>query len=407
MAKEKSTTELKDAITQLEKRKNELIEKGKVENRKLNEAENTELGDIAMRMADAEFDMRLIEARNKRRPNVEVRNSGYSLLGAIRETVEGRGLSDKSIELIEAGRAEMRSSGVSAAGQIVVPMEMRGDNIQATISGDGKETVPDMMLNLMGPLREKLVLVEAGASFLTGLNGNILIPKYSGSSAQWEGEVATAKNGKGEFSKITMSPKRIASTLYVSKQFLIQDSQSTDAMLRNDIVNAVASKLQSTIFGSHDHADTMPDGFFTGTPAYTVKGAATFGSMVDLETAVDSDMALYGNLSYVMHTGARGILKKTLKAANVAEGFIYEDKMVNGYKTLVTKGMASGLQTEKDEFGIIFGNWADLIIGQWGALDITVDPFSKSEDGLVKLVINAFFDVVKRRDESFAIGSIK
>ena len=69
--------------------------------------------------------------------------------------------------------------------------------------------------------------------------------------------------------------------------------------------------------------------------------------------------------------------------------------------------MASGLQESSDEEGIIFGNWADFVIGQWGALDITVDPYTKAADGEVRLVINAFFDAKPRRKESFVVGSIK
>ena len=104
---------------------------------------------------------------------------------------------------------------------------------------------------------------------------------------------------------------------------------------------------------------------------------------------------------------ARGILKKTLRAASVAEGFIYEGGMVNGYKTFTTASMASGLQTGTDEYGIVFGNWADLIIGQWGGLEITVDNLTQATNGAIRLVVNGYFDVVKRRDTSFAVGSLK
>ena len=108
-----------------------------------------------------------------------------------------------------------------------------------------------------------------------------------------------------------------------------------------------------------------------------------------------------------MHKGARGILKTTLRAPSVSEGFIYEDNMVNGYKTFVTGGVASGLQSTTDEYGVIFGNWADLVIGQWGGLELTVDPYTQAGNGMVRLVINSYFDAKVRRDESFAIGSLK
>ena len=151
----------------------------------------------------------------------------------------------------------------------------------------------------------------------------------------------------------------------------------------------------------------MPDGFFTGTPTYSMKGQATYKGIVDMESAVDLDSAMINNVSYIMHKGARGILKTTLRAPSVSEGFIFEDGMVNGYKTFVTGGVASGLQSTTDEYGVIFGNWADLVIGQWGGLELTVDPYTQAGNGMVRLVINSYFDAKVRRDESFAIGSLK
>lgn len=409
--KEVTTVELKDKLGLLNEERQGIFETLKKEQRKANENEEKRLGEIASEVAEVEFEIKLAEARNRQKPvKTEKRGGGYSILGAVRELVAGRGYSENSEALNEIGCRAMQNAGVESTGALCIPLELRADDptyIQATISGQGQEVVPTETLDILSPLRDRLVLVDAGAQFLTGLKGNITIPKYSGSTASWEGEVSKAKDGKGTFSKITMSPKRIATALYLSKQFLIQDGAGAETMLRTDIVNAIVTKLQSTIFGKHAHVDTMPDGFFTGTPEYEASGIATLANLVEMETAVDTDNALEGNLAYVTHTKGKGILKSTLKAANVAEGFLYEKGFVNDYKLLSTAGMASGLQTGADEYGIVFGNWADLVIGQWGALDITVDTITMAEDGLVKLVINGFFDVVKKRDESFAVGSLK
>lgn len=407
--KEVTTVELKDKLGLLKGERQGIFDALKKEQRKANENEEKRLGEIASEVAEVEFEIKLAEARNRQKPVKTEKRGGYSILGAVRELVAGRGYSEDSEALNDIGCRAMQNAGVESTGALCIPLEMRTDPtyIQATVSDQGQEVVPTETLDILSPLRDRLVLVDAGAQFLTGLKGNITIPKYSGSTANWEGEVSKAKDGKGTFSKITMSPKRIATALYLSKQFLIQDGAGAETMLRTDIVNAIATKLQSTIFGKHAHVDTMPDGFFTGTPNYAAKGIATLANLVEMETAVDTDNALEGNLAYVTHTKGKGILKSTLKAANVAEGFLYEKGFVNDYKLLSTAGMASGLQTEADEYGIVFGNWADLVIGQWGALDITVDTITMAEDGLVKLVINGFFDVVKKRDESFAVGSLK
>jgi len=51
---------------------------------------------------------------------------------------------------------------------------------------------------------------------------------------------------------------------------------------------------------------------------------------------------------------------------------------------------------------IIFGNFADLLIGQWGGMDIVVDPYTQAPSGLVRLVINSWWDVLVKRAASFA-----
>ena len=84
---------------------------------------------------------------------------------------------------------------------------------------------------------------------MTGLVGNISIPKYSGSTVTWEGEVGAASDGAGTFSEVELSPKRLTAYIDVSKQFLLQDSVSAEAMLRNDIVKAISNKLEATILG--------------------------------------------------------------------------------------------------------------------------------------------------------------
>lgn len=402
--------EMRDEAGRLQEERNGILDKIKNEQRKATEEENKRLAEIAHQRAATEFDIQLAEERNKIQQRGRKKKGGGGcgglLLRCIREMVRGN-YTDLTEGIRSFGEESMKRSGIATTEGLVIPMEYRGENIQMTGTGDGHEILTEDVMDILTPLREKLVLVEAGANFLSGLVGNVGLPSYSGSNASWEEETAAAQNGKGSFAKKQLSPKRLTSYIDISKQFLAQDSVGANAMLMNDMTTAVAVKLQSTIFGKHSHADTMPDGFFTGSPTFAMKGTASYKGIVDMETAVDLDSAMIDNVSYIMHKNARGILKTTLRAPSVSEGFIYEDNMVNGYKTFVTGGVAKELQSTADEYGVIFGNWADLVIGQWGGLELTVDPYTQASNGMIRLVINAYFDAKVRRDESFAIGSLK
>lgn len=408
MAKEKSIAELKDQLGKCAESRKAILDKIKTESRKATEEETRRLGEIASELAEVEFEIKLAESRNRQAGRrVAEKPAGNLLIRSIREMVNNRVISDDVNALFEAGERSMRSAGVATTGGLIIPMEYRGDVIKATVAQDGKEIISEDMLDIIGPIRDKLVMVEAGATYMTDLVGNVGLPYYSGSNAAWAEETAAATSGKGTFSKKTLTPKRLTTYIDVSKQFLAQDSVMANTLLMNDLATAVAVKLQQTVFGKHESAATMPDGFFTGTPTYECKGSATFSGIVDMESAVETDNALAQNMAYIMSSPARGILKKTLRAASVAEGFIYEDGMVNGYKTFTTSSVANELQTAGDEYGIVFGNWADLVIGQWGGLEITVDNLTQATNGAIRLVVNGYFDVVKRRDTSFAIGSLK
>lgn len=259
------------------------------------------------------------------------------------------------------------------------------DVIKVTMASAGKEMIIEDTFDLASRIREKLVLVEAGSTFMTGLDDN---------------------SNSASFNK-TVSPKRITTNIDVPRLFLAQDSVQANNLLMNDLVTAVAVKLEQTVFGKQESTADLSDGFFAGSPTYVCKGIATFRGIVDLESAVETNNALEQNMAYIMGREARGILKKTLRTPIVAKGFIYEDGRVNGYKALTTSCMASGLQPGGNEYGIVFGNWADLMISQWGSLEIYIDKRMLATDDAIRLAVSGYFAIMKGHDNSFAIGSLK
>lgn len=397
MSKEKSSVELKDEKQQLITRKDALVNGAKTEKRTLTSEETTQLNEIATRMVDIDAELANLEAMSKRKGTPYQSQKRFSLLRAIGESIAGT-YSDESLAVIERGRAQM--SGMETTGSLLIPVEDRAAVVAGTPANGGNVIDTDL-LDIMTPLTANLILAQVGANIVTGLTNNVSIPKYSGTTANWAGETAKAEDGTGTFTKQGFSPKRLTAVTYISKQMLAQDSLGVERMLRDQIVRAIAAKLEATIFGADATSALKPDGFFTTLPA--AGGAVDWKKIVELETKINTANALQGNLAYVIHPAILGKLKTTVKDASGAGGFLIGDNgMLNGYKALVTTNVASGLQTAKDEYGAIFANWADYFIGQWGALDLTVDPYTMASEGQIKLVVNAYFDAGSRRDESFA-----
>jgi HK97 family phage major capsid protein len=393
--------ELIDKRKSLKNEIEKLVDTVKIEVRKMNEAEETRFSEIDNEIRD--IDNELNKPIKK-----EIKMKNYRLLNVIREQAEKRTFSDESIELIEAGKRAMQDAGQSYEGT-PIPFEFRAD-LTAGSATTGAEVIAEDKMNIIEPLRDSLVLVQAGAEFVSGLVGNVSMPTYSGSSVLWKGETASAVDGAGSFGEIEMKPKRLTAKIEISKQLLIQNSQSVEEMLKRDIVRALAGKLEATILGNGKDVTEQPNGILGGITATSnepvVKGAASFGNVVALETAVDAGNGLADNLVYITNAKGRGILKTSSKGTT-GDLKICEGGEVNGYKLLVSNAVPSVTLAAGAEQPLVFGNFSDMIIGQWGALDIVVDPYTKAADGKIVLVINAYFDAVKRRSASFAVGSIK
>ena len=234
-------------------------------------------------------------------------------------------------------------------------------------------------------------MVQAGANYMTGLVGNVSIPVYSGSNVGWAGEIEAATNGAGSFSEVVLEPKRITAYIDVSKQFLLQDSVSAEALLRADIVRAISNKLEATILGDAVGNSKQPAGLFNGATALADTSYASLVGMI--QTLEEANVS--GDIKYIVSPSAKAALKTTSKD-NGRGRFVMEGNEVDGVPVLSTSACK----------GIVVGNFADYVIGQWGSIDLTVDPYSQATNGKVRLVVNAYFDAKPRRAEAFVAKTI-
>ena len=328
------------------------------------------------------------EKRNNINNTKNIHMKNFSLIKAINDVVNNRNINEDALNVIEMGATEMRKSGLSYSGQIQLPVEERGDAVAATVATDGKEIVATDKLNILSPLMGKSILAEAGATFLTGLVGNISIPNYTGSTCGWKGELEAADNGKGTFGSVELSPKRLTAYIDISKQFLTQDSVGAEEMLRADIVNSLVAKLEQTIFGDAVGDTTKPAGIFNGAEVL----APSYQGVCDAEAAV-TDYS--GEKRFVMSPTAKSAFKQaTISGSKSDLRLLLEDGEVDGYPVSDSSNVVAG--------GYAFGDFGELVVAQWGGIDIVVDPYTLATKNAIRLVINAYFDAKVRRE-----GAIK
>lgn len=394
-----NSLQIKDKKAELKKKALELIETCKTEIRDFTSAEADEYNSIKVQIEELNDELRKIDAELNKEDNNKTnlintkKNMEFRLIKAINDIANNRNLDETAIAVINKGSEEMRKAGINSQGQILLPTEQRA---AITVATEGEDVVETDFTSILEPLRAKNVLVNAGATFLTGLVGDVQVPVMAGSNVTWEGETAAASDGAGSFSNVKLTPKRLTCYVDVSKQFLVQDSLDAENLIKRDIINAINSKLESTILGSAAGSATQPAGLFYVAAGDSLTSIADYGDICDLEADVE-DANVNGECKYVMSNKAKAALRGMIKGTNNT-GMVFEHGQVDGTEAYNT----SNVQGKN----IAFGDFSNLAIGQWGAIDLVVDPFSQATNGKVRLVVNAYFDAKVLREGAIAVGTV-
>ena len=376
-----TTLELKEKRAAAQSKMEQLLNKAKKEARSLNDDEKKEFDELKaeVRSYDDKIDALESWLREQKAPKKVARK--FSFIRAINAMRAGRDFEAPEAEISEIGAAGSNPSGEGRS--LWLPMQKRAA-LQATVAAAGKEDVATDLLDIVTPLENSLIAAQAGCTFLTGLSGNIEIPFYTGSTAGWAGEVADASDGSGKFKKKSLEPKRITAYVDISKQLLVQSNDSVEQLIQRSLVNAISQTLEGTMFGKNAGTDTTPEGLLKGVTAETT--AISYAKLVNMETALQ--MNNFTNLSWVASYDALGLLKQTEKVAGYPV-YLYDGKQIDGRAVFASNNVTSK--------ALVLGDFSELTIGQWGGIELLIDPYTQALKGSVRVIVNAYFNYFARR----------
>jgi phage capsid family len=333
----------------------------------------------------------LSQFNNKQNKNIMEKK--FSLISAIRSVSNNKALDNLSQAVVEAGSNEMRKAGLNYVGQIQLPSnEMRG----LTVADEGEDVVATDLMDVVTPLKAKNVLLQAGARFVPGLVGDLQYPVMSSANVSWEGETAKAKEANITFSNVKLSPKRLSVVVPISKQFIVQDSVGAEAAIREEIFNAINSKLEATVLGAEQGSTTQPAGLFYTASGTAVPTVSDFSKLTDFEAGLE-DANVVGDMKYLVSPKAKAALRNMVKGAK-STALVFENGEVDGTPALCTSNL-------KDKF-VAYGDFSNLVLAQWGNLDITVDNVTLAAEGQIRLVVNAYFDAKVLRPEAIKVAKV-
>jgi HK97 family phage major capsid protein len=316
----------------------------------------------------------------------------------------------------ECSAAVAKKLGKAARG-IFVPMDVMRRDLNVTTDAQGGHLVATNLLSadFITLLRNKMVIAQLGTRILSGLVGDIAIPgALAGSTAYWVGESTNITTESTQtFKQVALAPKTLGAYSDISRKLLLQSSIDVEMYVRNELATTVALEIDRAAINGSGSAPE-PRGILNVVGIGAVTGgtngkAPTWANVVGLESEVAIDNADVGSLAYLTNAKVRGKLKTVFTNGTYGEIPVWQngpngEGMLNGYRAAVsnqvpstlTKGSASTCSA------IIFGNFADLVIGQWGALDILVDPITGGLAGTVRVIALEDVDIAVKNAVSFA-----
>lgn len=308
---------------------------------------------------------------------------------------------------------EARNEQPNLTGSVAIPAKfVQIVTRDLTIATEGADVRPLDMQGVVPILAPKPVVGALGAQTMSGLQGDVQFPRHNGAATlSWEGETDANAETTPTFDNLKMAPKRLGGFIDISQTFLRQASFSGEQWTRRELERVLALKIdQTAINGSGSGSE--PTGILNiagigNADIGTNGGAVSYAKVLELLSDLDTSDALMGSLGTLTTPGVKYKLMDTSKQGSGVEGnFILNPatpKELLGYNLAtstqvpsdLTKGSGTALHP------MIFGNWSDLMIGQWGGVDLLLDPYTQATNGLLRVVINAYLDLNILHPESF------
>ena len=278
-----------------------------------------------------------------------------------------------------------------AAGTLTVAA---GTDNEGNAAKANANVVQEEYQPIIDPLYANKVITSLGVRTYTGLPmGDVTIPKLGKGTCGWASEVAKAMKSDNSLATVTLKPHRIAAYVDISNRLLAQDNIEFEAAIRRDIENALADKIEATLFGYLAAvADERPAGLFADKD---LVDGTTYAKLCDLEASVEENNYT-GTMKYLMSPKAKAFVRQMSKSTKNTE-LVLENGMLDGTEVITTSNVPAKT--------FIYGAFDDIAVGYWGDIDIKIDDVSQAVFGVTRLVINAYVDFKTIRDGGLVFGT--
>ena len=302
---------------------------------------------------------------------------------------------------LEVSRAVEQRTGRQAQGLLVPNEVLSRDLTVGTASAAGDLVATDYRgESFIELLRNRMALNALGITTLSGLSGNVAIPRQTGApTAYWVAEKGAPTESNPTVDQVNLSPKTVGAYTDFSRRLILQASLDVESMVRRELATVLALEIDRVgLYGLGNTNQPLGLKLTTGINTKDFGAdAPTYAELVAMETEINADNADIGAIAYLTNSTIFGGFKTTEKATNTAQFILEPGGTVNGYPVVRSNQVASG--------DVWLGVWNQLILGLWSGLDLTVDPYVNSTSGGVRVIALQDVDYAVRHPEGFCRGN--
>lgn len=295
----------------------------------------------------------------------------------------------------EAQKRELRlafAKQAVEAGRSGVPIQVRAASL--IDKADAQPLVALQIGDIIGPLEKGLILDKVGCHIQTGLSDDWLYPVVEAVEATVAGESAAISDSDFDINSVKPTPRRVAISIPVTKTALVMTNEKLFDVVVNNLRMAITRVLNKWMFQGTAIAQDVNGLFVAPTTIMesAASGVISYKDICALVGAVDATgIEPSMTAGFVMTNAMKAELKATLRGSG--DRFIIEEDKIDGVPVFVTEYAPAGT--------VEFGYFNYALVGQFGDMDLTVDPFTLAKKNQVQFTLNSFWDIKQARAQAF------
>lgn len=275
-------------------------------------------------------------------------------------------------------------------------------DLTVATAGAGGYLVETANVGFIDMLRNRSVAFRMGARRLSGLQGNVTVPRQSAAAtAVWlANEASTLTESQQTFVQLSLSPKSVGAYTEISRQLLLQASPGAEGIVSSDLSRVVAIAADLAVLNGSG-ASGQPTGIINTAGIGSVTGTSLgYAGVLEFQTDVAASNVEPVSGGYVTTPAVAALMMQRVKFTSTASP-LWEGNVWNGNMS----GFGAMSSNQMPSANMLFGDWSEVVVGEWGVLEVEVNPYANFQAGIVGVRAIYSMDVAVQRPFAFSLAT--